>query len=154
MIATNICPFCEQSFDKATGELVHYECDTICCIDKDGRITKIVRNCLPKKCPECNSEIAGTSGSTVKYTCGSQAVTKHDGGFSFHQECKEKVIGSISELLAKLRETRCTVQIRAPHDRHWHVSLHDPNTQEIVAVGVSSELTKACAECLQHYRRD
>ncbi len=57
----------------------------------------------------------------------------------------------ISELLAKLRETRETLQIRVRPDKHWHVSLHDSDTQEIVSVGVSNELVRACAGCLDNY---
>lgn len=58
---------------------------------------------------------------------------------------------TIEELLKKLRESRRTLRIHAHYERHWHASLHDPNTQEVIAVGVSKDLQRALAGCLDNY---
>ena len=41
----------------------------------------------PENCARCNAAVTEIQGSTVKYGCGTQAVTNVDGSYKFHFTC-------------------------------------------------------------------
>jgi len=107
-------------------------------------------------CPKCGVIHGEIVGDSVYYKCGTTAICNPDGSLSELQvRCKkeEPMVSDTEGLLRELRATRRTLQIRVPYDRPYHVSLHNPESGEIEAVGLNSHLNPALQECLDHFRR-
>ena len=65
----------------------------------------------PKTCPECGAPVAGRNGSTVKYNCGTQAVSLHAGGYDLHLRCNLiEIDPKIHIYICKCKKRRYVVQ--------------------------------------------